>query len=228
MLIADPFPLSITLNEHESFETVGPLVAINDLKKHDKIFDCDVRIFVGTGEFRQRIKILSADLKLNGSYEGQVCTEVEGKCVLFEGDISFGNIAVAGGKKDVGVKSKPGTKVTDAGAQVQPTIRRGLHHQHRTDGVRQPVVSRHEESRPHTGCVIGSEPGSKFMAWIFSLVVRCGAGRLAYTLCIPDDSDDRKLFYRAGKAKIAGLDIRAFDHPHLYYSRRNVGAANGA
>lgn len=91
-----PIPISIVLDKHASFELVGGVVAINDKQKHDKIFDCDVRIFEGSGEFRQKIKILSPDLTLRGTYEGQVCSEIDGKCVLFDGDLAFGKIAISG------------------------------------------------------------------------------------------------------------------------------------
>ncbi len=92
-----PIPIAITLDGNPGFELVGKLVAINDKAKHDKIFDCDVRIFETNGEFRQKIKILSADLTLGGSYEGQVCSEEKGQCVLFSGDLAFGKINVTGG-----------------------------------------------------------------------------------------------------------------------------------
>jgi thiol:disulfide interchange protein DsbD len=89
-----PIPMSVTLDKHASFELVGNLVAKGDEAKHDKIFDCEVRIFVGTGEFRQKIRVLSKDLQLVGTYEGQVCSEVEGKCVLFDGDLTYNSIKV--------------------------------------------------------------------------------------------------------------------------------------
>jgi thiol:disulfide interchange protein DsbD len=92
-----PIPIAVTLDENPGFELVGNLEAINDKAKHDKIFDCDVRIFENNGEFRQKIKILSADLKLAGSYEGQVCSEEKGQCVLFSGDLMFGNINITAG-----------------------------------------------------------------------------------------------------------------------------------
>ena len=94
-----PIPMALTLEKNPGFELVGGLKAVNDKAKHDKIFDCDVRIFETTGEFRQKIKILSPDVKLSGSYEGQVCSEVEGKCVLFDGDLAFGEIKVEGTTK---------------------------------------------------------------------------------------------------------------------------------
>ncbi|MEJ7642996.1 MAG: cytochrome c biogenesis protein CcdA [Chryseolinea sp.] len=89
-----PLPIAIKLEKDPSFQKVGPLVAVNDKAKHDKIFDCDVRIFSGSGEFRQKIKVLSDKLRLVGSYGGQVCSEE--KCVLFDGDLTFGNISVSG------------------------------------------------------------------------------------------------------------------------------------
>ena len=95
-----PIPMVVTLENHPSFSLVGDLIAIKDEAKHDKIFDCDVRIFINTGEFRQKIKILSPNLTLVGSYEGQVCSEVEGKCVLFSGDLAFNKITVTGTKID--------------------------------------------------------------------------------------------------------------------------------
>ncbi|MBL0741945.1 protein-disulfide reductase DsbD family protein [Chryseolinea lacunae] len=102
-----PIPLAVTLEKHPSFSLVGNLRAVEDKPKHDKIFDCDVRIFIGTGEFRQKIKILSPDVKIVGAYEGQVCSEVEGKCVLFSGDLSVGPFKVTGEKKNDSEKQAP-------------------------------------------------------------------------------------------------------------------------
>jgi thiol:disulfide interchange protein len=108
-----PIPMSVTLESHPSFELVGDLIALGDKAKHDKIFDCDVRIFAERGEFRQKIKVLSPDLKIIGSYEGQVCSEVEGKCVLFDGDLSFGPITVTGLKTNAVEKRPTETKTPE-------------------------------------------------------------------------------------------------------------------
>ncbi|SKC74409.1 protein-disulfide reductase DsbD family protein [Ohtaekwangia koreensis] len=126
-----PVPMSVTLEKDPSFELVGPLVAIQDKTKHDKIFDCDVRIFEGSGEFRQKIKILSPTLVIKGTYEGQVCSEVEGKCVLFDGDLLFGTIKVEGkaivakktedAKPDVEIEKQKDETVTPAISAVDTT-----------------------------------------------------------------------------------------------------------
>ncbi|HLT71017.1 MAG TPA: cytochrome c biogenesis protein CcdA [Cyclobacteriaceae bacterium] len=85
-----PIPMTVTYETENGFERKGELRAINDVAKHDKTFDCDVRIFQNTGIFRQTIKILSDEAAtVSGAFEGQVCSEAEGLCVLFEDDFSF-------------------------------------------------------------------------------------------------------------------------------------------
>lgn len=94
-----PLLTEVQFAEIKNFELVGALKAINPLPKHDEIFDCDVKVFKKKGEFRQRIKVLASPLNIAGSIEGQVCTEIDGKCVSFEADFSFQNIAVSGSPK---------------------------------------------------------------------------------------------------------------------------------
>jgi len=91
-----PLLTDVVFEETQTFERVGGLKAINSIPKHDEIFDCDVKIFKKRGEFRQRIKVLGSPLNIAGTIEGQVCTELEGKCISFEEDFSFLNIQVAG------------------------------------------------------------------------------------------------------------------------------------
>lgn len=90
-----PMHTTTTFTPDASYQLVGTLRAINPTAKHDEIFDCDVKIFKGTAEFRQKIKVLTASLKISGMYEGQVCTEVEGKCVPFDGDFSIEDVTVS-------------------------------------------------------------------------------------------------------------------------------------
>src|SRR5690606_38680854 len=85
-----PIPMTVSYEKESGFARQGDLRAINDMAKHDKTFDCDVRIFENAGEFRQTIKILSAEAaSISGALEGQVCSEEEGLCVLYEDDFSF-------------------------------------------------------------------------------------------------------------------------------------------
>ena len=84
-----PIKTTITLKPNGGYKLVGGVKAIDAHDKHDEIFDCDVKIFKGTGEFRQRIKILSPDVKLEGEVDYQVCSDVDGKCIPGNEEFSF-------------------------------------------------------------------------------------------------------------------------------------------
>jgi thiol:disulfide interchange protein len=91
-----PIKMTFSFQSDKSYERIGEIEAVNPTDKHDKIFECDVKIFKSKAEFRQKIKVLSAPLKIFGSYEYQVCTELTGQCVPGEGEFSFDNIKVVG------------------------------------------------------------------------------------------------------------------------------------
>ena len=94
-----PIKMTFAFQPDKSYELVGGVTAINPIDKHDKIFECDVKIFRNTGEFRQKIKVLSSPLKISGSYEYQVCTELTGQCVPGEGEFLFDKIKAQQGKQ---------------------------------------------------------------------------------------------------------------------------------
>ena len=95
-----PIKTTVSLKPHPGFRLVGKLRDIKPIDKHDKIFDCDVRIFKGRGEFRQTIKVLSPDLIIAGEYEYQVCSDVDGKCIPFSDDFSIA-VTVSGTKTKI-------------------------------------------------------------------------------------------------------------------------------
>jgi thiol:disulfide interchange protein len=105
-----PIKTSFTFQADKSYQLVGGIVAINPIDKHDKIFECDVKIFKGKGEFRQKIKVLSSPLKISGSYEYQVCTELTGQCVPGEGEFLFDKIKVSGSKSQSSKSQVPNPK----------------------------------------------------------------------------------------------------------------------
>jgi thiol:disulfide interchange protein len=95
-----PIKTTFTFKPDASYKLIGKLEAINPIDKHDKIFECDVKIFKGAAEFRQRIKVLAANLKVEGEYEYQVCTEITGQCVPGNGEFVFDKIKVEGKKSE--------------------------------------------------------------------------------------------------------------------------------
>jgi thiol:disulfide interchange protein len=96
-----PIKTTFTFKPDASYKLVGNIKPINPIDKHDKIFECDLKIFKGTAEFRQRIKVLSAKLQISGEYEYQVCTELTGQCVPGNGEFLFDKIKVEGSELKV-------------------------------------------------------------------------------------------------------------------------------
>lgn len=94
-----PIKASFTFQPDKSYEKIGNIQPINPIDKHDKTFECDVKIFKEKAEFRQRIKVLSSPLKISGNFEYQVCTELTGQCVPGDEDFSFDNIKVLAASK---------------------------------------------------------------------------------------------------------------------------------
>ena len=87
----DPGPLMTTVAFKKSadFELIGTLKAIGDLKKYDDIFEGDVKYFEGTGLFKHKVKLLVDNAKISGTYDGQVCTDTDGRCVPISGPFTF-------------------------------------------------------------------------------------------------------------------------------------------
>ncbi len=99
-----PMVTAFTFKPNKSYTLVGKIIPINPLPKHDEVFDCDVKIFKKNGEFRQKVRVLSADLRIEGSYEYQVCTDIDGKCIPFDEEFVFDQVKVSA--KDQSAKQK--------------------------------------------------------------------------------------------------------------------------
>mgnify|MGYP002777789536 CR=1 FL=1 len=110
-----PIKTSILFEKHPSYELVGSLVAINPIDKHDDIFDCDVKIFKKQAEFRQRIRIKQPAVVINGEYDYQVCTEIDGRCI--PGSDEFSVSATASGQASSTIPDK---KETSNVSIIQP------------------------------------------------------------------------------------------------------------
>jgi thiol:disulfide interchange protein len=92
-----PIRTTFSFKPNASFKLVGKIEPVGAVDKYDENFECDVKIFKKTGEFRQKIKVLTTDLKIEGEYEYQVCTDITGKCIPFNEEFAFNNIKVSGG-----------------------------------------------------------------------------------------------------------------------------------
>jgi thiol:disulfide interchange protein len=110
-----PFETAFTFVPHSSYQLLGEIQPINPIDKHDAIFECDIKIFKGTAEFRQKIKVVSANPQIDGNYEYQVCSDVDGKCIPFDADFTISDL-LSNGSAAV----SPFPIATDSANRIEP------------------------------------------------------------------------------------------------------------
>jgi len=76
-----PAEASLEFTPHPGYQLVGKLSSVGDHMVRDDIFGCSTGQFEGKAEFRQKVKILSADAVIKFRFLGQMCTDVTGMCV---------------------------------------------------------------------------------------------------------------------------------------------------
>ncbi|MBG8552742.1 protein-disulfide reductase DsbD family protein [Hymenobacter guriensis] len=92
-----PTVFTFTFAKSPAYELVGKPKSINSKKKYDDVFKGDVTYFEGTGQIRQRIRLLQpGTLIIKAETEFQTCTDVDGRCIPGEQSLSFGPIEVTG------------------------------------------------------------------------------------------------------------------------------------
>jgi len=92
-----PIKATFTFEPNAGYELVGDIIPVNPIDKYDDIFECDVKVFKNTGQFKQKVKLLAKGVVIKGEYEYQVCTEIDGRCVPGDGEFLFNKIEVKGG-----------------------------------------------------------------------------------------------------------------------------------
>ena len=98
-----PIKAKFVWDKSATYELVGGAKPIGSHHYTDDIFDCEVADFENKAEFRQKIKVLSANPKISGILEYQMCTD-DGMCVLFEYEYDVKGINVSGGIKQEPIK----------------------------------------------------------------------------------------------------------------------------
>ncbi|MER2998891.1 protein-disulfide reductase DsbD family protein [Pontibacter populi] len=109
-----PMVTEFKFEKHPSYELVGKLVPVKPKKKYDDLWGGEYTYFVGTGQFRQKIKVLKPELLVKGTYEYQVCTDIDGRCIPFDDEFTFTN-------KQIQVTGKAAATTTTTPAAT-PTI----------------------------------------------------------------------------------------------------------
>ncbi|QHT68257.1 DUF255 domain-containing protein [Rhodocytophaga rosea] len=104
---------------NDTYQLVGDIKPVKPKKKYSDIFDGDYTYFTGKGEFRQAVKILKNNPKIEASYVYQVCSDIDGKCIPFEDEYSFTNIKFVA---DAGSTSSDGSQLSNASTENTETV----------------------------------------------------------------------------------------------------------
>lgn len=83
-----PILTTIAFKPGSGIKADGALKAINPKKKFDETWQGDIKYFVKTGEFRQVVKLPAGLKTIDGTVEGQACTDKDGRCVPVSSDFS--------------------------------------------------------------------------------------------------------------------------------------------
>ncbi len=86
-----PMVTTFEFVKHPSYQLIGDIVPVKPKKKFDDLWGGEYTYFVGTAQFRQKIKVLSPNLQVKGTYEYQVCTDIDGRCIPFDDEFVFNN-----------------------------------------------------------------------------------------------------------------------------------------
>lgn len=76
---------------NESYQLVDSLIAVNPKEGYDDIWEGNYTYFKGKGEFQQKVIIKEIPFIIELSSNYQVCSDVDGKCIPFSDDYTFGD-----------------------------------------------------------------------------------------------------------------------------------------
>ena len=85
-----PVPTKFEFKEHFSYELIDEVISVDSQLKTDDLLGLIFRYIQNSpATFRQSVKILSKNPVIEGNYEYQVCTLVDGKCIPGQGEFNF-------------------------------------------------------------------------------------------------------------------------------------------
>ncbi|MEL6557123.1 MAG: cytochrome c biogenesis protein CcdA [Bacteroidota bacterium] len=107
-LVPGPIVMTYEFEENDTYELIGDIVPVGSKKGYDDIYEGDYTYFTEKAELRQKVKILSDNFLIKGVYEYQVCSTIDGKCILEDDEfevkggsgVSNGDTAESGNPSD--------------------------------------------------------------------------------------------------------------------------------
>ncbi|RYE91136.1 MAG: DUF255 domain-containing protein [Cytophagaceae bacterium] len=114
-----PVVFTLKFQPSPAYELVGKPVSVKSHHVEDPVFKGEVAYWEGTGQIRQRIKVLQPGaLSIKADADYQSCTDVDGQCVPGNAALAFGPITVTGAAD--AASTKPSLPVSAAPTSTAP------------------------------------------------------------------------------------------------------------
>ena len=84
-----PLPTQFEFEPHASYQLIGDIVPVGVKEKKDELLGLTLQYMDEDPVFRQKVRVLSENPVIKGTYEYQVCTLVDGKCIPGDGAFEF-------------------------------------------------------------------------------------------------------------------------------------------
>ncbi|MFT5953197.1 MAG: thiol:disulfide interchange protein [Cyclobacteriaceae bacterium] len=84
-----PMVTTFSFVSSSSYELVGEIVPVDRLAGYDSLFEGEYTYFKKQGLFQQTVKVLQPDVRIEGVFDYQVCSDLTGQCIPFEESFLF-------------------------------------------------------------------------------------------------------------------------------------------
>ena len=109
-----PLKLIVNFEKQATYQLLGESFSVGDKKIKDEIFNCEVGEFFNQAEVRQKIKVLSNNIDIKGTIEGQWCTDAQ--C------FNFGSLIPVNFKGQLKAEGTSIEEAVEAVTPVEPVV----------------------------------------------------------------------------------------------------------
>ncbi|MGK7394627.1 MAG: cytochrome c biogenesis protein CcdA [Candidatus Cyclobacteriaceae bacterium M3_2C_046] len=173
-----PMVTTFVFEPNDTYELVGDVEPIGAKEKYDEIFEGDYTYFKNTAEFRQTVKVLKENPVIQGSYEYQVCSEINGQCIPFDDEFTFDFSGQA-------VVSQPDQESASSSAQSEAEEKiqiQEFNFDQEKDGTEE--ITEQEQVAADNEGLLNRDPNDPYSLMAFMLIAFLGGLAALLTPCV--------------------------------------------
>lgn len=141
-----PTVTTFSFEKSNTFKTIGKIRPVGAKEKYDSTWEGKVRFFKKHAEFRQTVKILTANPVIKVNFYYQVCSDIEGKCIPFTEDYVFENIKVIALEKKNDSNEIVDSTPTDSSTEVATIVKTQEKNSEKNAALSTPEISKPKDT----------------------------------------------------------------------------------